>query len=101
MKLKILALAFALVSLVSFTVAEDIKSGLKVGEDIGPFDVNQAGCAEKDGTAAGKQLCYRCKTVRVTSDDLHSFFGREGCRPGQEAGMNRWPRTATSNCARS
>ncbi len=34
MKLKILALAFALVGLVSFTVAEDIKSGLKVGEDI-------------------------------------------------------------------
>ena len=61
MKLKILALAFALVGLVSFTVAEDIKSGLKVGEDIGPFDVTKLAGAEKDGTAAGKQLCYRCK----------------------------------------
>lgn len=61
MKLKILALAFALVGLVSFTVAEDIKSGLKVGEDIGAFDVTKLAGAEKDGVASGKQLCYRCR----------------------------------------
>ena len=45
----------------SWSIAEDIKSGLKVGEGIGPFDVTKLAGAEKDGVSVGKQLCYRCK----------------------------------------
>ncbi len=61
MKLKVLALAIALMSFVSLAVAEDVKSGLKVGEGIGPFNVTKLVGAEKDGVNAGTNLCYRCR----------------------------------------
>ena len=61
MKLKILAVAVAVLSLASWSMAEDVKSGLKVGEDIGPFDVTKLAGAEADGVKIGQQLCYRCR----------------------------------------
>ena len=61
MKLKILAVAVAVLSLASWSVAADVKSGLKVGEDVGPFDVTKLAGAESDGVKVGQQLCYRCK----------------------------------------
>ena len=61
MKLKILAVAVAVLSLASWSVAADIKSGLKVGEDVGPFDVTKLAGAENDGVKIGQQLCYRCR----------------------------------------
>lgn len=61
MKLKILAIAVAVMSLASWSVAADIKSGLKVGEDVGPFDVTKLAGAEEDGVKIGQQLCYRCR----------------------------------------
>lgn len=61
MKLKILAVAVAVLSLTSWSVAEDIKSGLKVGEGVGPFDVTKLAGAEDDGVKIGQQLCYRCR----------------------------------------
>lgn len=61
MKLKILALAIAMLSLASWSMADDVKSGLKVGEDVGPFDVTKLAGAEDDGVKIGQQLCYRCK----------------------------------------
>lgn len=61
MKLKILAIAVAVMSLTSWSMAEEIKSGLKVGEDVGPFDVTKLAGAENDSVKVGQQLCYRCK----------------------------------------
>ncbi|MGN6136665.1 MAG: hypothetical protein ACTHOU_19455 [Aureliella sp.] len=61
MKLKILAMVVALVGLTSFANAADIKSGLKVGEEVGPFDVTKLAGAESDGVKIGQQLCYRCR----------------------------------------
>jgi hypothetical protein len=61
MKLKILALAIAVLSLASWSMADDVKSGLKVGEGVGPFDVTKLAGAENDGVKIGTQLCYRCK----------------------------------------
>ncbi len=45
----------------SVVVAEDIKSGLEKGANIGPFYVTKCAGAEEDGVDAGKNLCYRCK----------------------------------------
>lgn len=61
MKLKILAVAVAVLSLASWSVAADVQSGLKVGEDVGAFDVTKLAGAEKDGVKIGQQLCYRCR----------------------------------------
>ncbi len=54
---------FAAVALLfsGFAVAEEIKSGLKEGADIGPFNVTKCAGAEEDGVEVGKNLCYRCK----------------------------------------
>lgn len=61
MKLKILAVAVAVLGLASVSLAADVKSGLKVGEDVGPFDVTKLAGADNDGVKIGQQLCYRCK----------------------------------------
>ncbi len=39
----------------------ELKSGLQVGEDIGPFYVTKCAGAEEDGVDEGKNLCYRCR----------------------------------------
>ncbi len=59
---QVLSLA-AVVAMVfsSVAVAEDVKSGLKVGESIGAFYVTKCAGAEDDKVAAGEELCYRCK----------------------------------------
>lgn len=54
------ALAVALLS-PSFSVAEEVKSGLAVGKSIAPFYVTKTAGAEEDGVACGDNLCYRCK----------------------------------------
>ncbi len=62
MKLKmILAVAVAVLGLATWSVAEDIKSGLKVGDSIGAFDVTKCAGAQEDGVSVGSQLCYRCR----------------------------------------
>jgi hypothetical protein len=61
MKLKILAVLVAVMSLTSWSMAEEVKSGLKVGEDVGAFDVTKLAGAEDDSVKVGQQLCYRCK----------------------------------------
>lgn len=61
MKLKILAVAVAVLSLASWSLAADVKSGLSVGQEVGPFDVTKLAGAESDGQKIGQQLCYRCK----------------------------------------
>ena len=59
---RVLGLFFAVALLVSgIAIAEDLKSGLKEGADIGPFDVTKCAGAEEDGVDVGKNLCYRCK----------------------------------------
>jgi hypothetical protein len=60
---RFLSLVFALAVVASglSASAEDIKSGLKEGADIGPFYVTKCAGAESDSVAVGKNLCYRCK----------------------------------------
>lgn len=59
---RLLSMAVALgLLLSSVAVAEEMKSGLKVGARIGAFDVTKIAGAEDDGKAAGDKLCYRCK----------------------------------------
>ena len=58
---KFLAVAVAVLSLSGLALAADIKSGLKVGDGIGPFDVTKLAGAEGDGDKVGQQLCYRCR----------------------------------------
>ncbi len=59
----VLALAAAFVASVSFVNAEEakIKSGLKVGDSIGAFNVTKCAGASEDGIPVGDNLCYRCK----------------------------------------
>lgn len=57
---KILAVAAALF-FGSFSFAEEVTSGLKSGEGIGPFYVTKVCGAEDDKVEAGKNLCYRCR----------------------------------------
>lgn len=52
---------FALVAGTSLLSAEETKSGLQKGEQIGAFYVTKLAGAEEDGTEVGKNLCYRCK----------------------------------------
>lgn len=54
-------LTLGLVLVASYALAEELKSGLKPGAGIGPFDVVKCAGAEKDGVEVGKSLCYRCK----------------------------------------
>lgn len=59
---RVLSLFAAVALLVSgVAVAEEIKSGLKEGADIGAFNVTKCAGAESDGVDVGKNLCYRCK----------------------------------------
>lgn len=39
--------------------AEELKSGLQVGDSVGAFDVVKCAGAEDDGVKEGRQLCYR------------------------------------------
>ena len=39
--------------------AEELKSGLQVGDFVGAFDVVKCAGAEDDGVKEGRQLCYR------------------------------------------
>ena len=39
--------------------ADELKSGLQVGQSVGPFDVVKCGGAPDDGVSVGQQLCYR------------------------------------------
>jgi hypothetical protein len=57
---KMLAIAAMLVGS-AFTYAEEVTSGLKSGESIGPFNVTKVCGAEEDTVPAGKNLCYRCR----------------------------------------
>ncbi|MEM7476302.1 MAG: hypothetical protein AAF483_15010 [Planctomycetota bacterium] len=58
---KVLSIAVACLFLLNSAVAEDVKSGLKVGDRIGAFNVTKCAGADKDNVAVGKELCYRCK----------------------------------------
>lgn len=58
---QVLSLAVAVLFLSSFAVAEEVKSGLKVGEGIGAFNVTKCAGAEADKVKVGDNLCYRCK----------------------------------------
>ncbi|WP_146535928.1 hypothetical protein [Rubripirellula reticaptiva] len=40
---------------------DEVKSGPKGGDYLGPFTVTKIAGAEEDGVAEGKKLCYRCK----------------------------------------
>jgi hypothetical protein len=53
--------AVALCALASFSLAEDLKSGLEAGKTIGAFDVVKCAGAEDDGVKIGTSLCYRCR----------------------------------------
>lgn len=50
-------LAAALLAGVAF--ADELKSGLQVGDDVGPFQVVKCGGAVDDGVEVGDELCYR------------------------------------------
>lgn len=39
--------------------ADDLKSGLQVGDSVGAFDVVKCAGAVDDGVKVGQQLCYR------------------------------------------
>lgn len=58
-------LSFAVVALFAVSglsvSAEELKSGLKVGESIGAFDVTKCAGAADDNVKVGANLCYRCK----------------------------------------
>jgi hypothetical protein len=59
---RVVSLFAAVALLVSgVAVAEEIKSGLKEGANIGAFYVTKCAGAEADGVEIGKNLCYRCK----------------------------------------
>lgn len=59
---RLVSLAAAIAVLLSgVSLAEEMKSGLKEGAYIGAFYVTKVAGAEKDGKAAGDNLCYRCK----------------------------------------
>lgn len=60
-KLLSVGLAVAVLASVSAVRAEDLKSGLQVGESIGAYDVEKCAGNENDGVEQGKVLCYRCK----------------------------------------
>ena len=53
--------ALALVASVSVVRAEELKSGLQVGESIGAYDVEKCAGNANDGVEEGAKLCYRCK----------------------------------------
>ena len=50
--------AAALLSSACAARAEELESGLEVGQSVGAFDVVKYGGAD-DGIAVGQQLCYR------------------------------------------
>lgn len=60
-QLAVCAAALAMLACVSFASAEETKSGLKEGANVGAFYVTKLAGAEDDGVAVGKNLCYRCK----------------------------------------
>ena len=39
--------------------ADELKSGLQVGQSVGAFDVVKCGGAPNDGVRVGQTLCYR------------------------------------------
>jgi len=54
-------LAVAVVATASLAQAEELKSGLQVGEGIGAYIVEKCAGNPNDGVAVGETLCYRCK----------------------------------------
>jgi len=52
-------LAAALVMVAAVARADDLKSGLQVGDSVGPFDVVKAAGADNDNVKIGDTLCYR------------------------------------------
>ncbi|MCA8988612.1 MAG: hypothetical protein KDA78_13265 [Planctomycetaceae bacterium] len=56
--------AVALALGTSLVIAEEAKSGLQPGQNVGAFFVTKVCGAEGDGVEVGKNLCYRCKNGR-------------------------------------
>ena len=56
--MRILATFGLVMALASVAMAEELKSGLQVGESVGAFNVEKCAGIE-DGIAVGKKLCYR------------------------------------------
>lgn len=52
-------LAAVIVMAAAMARAEDVKSGLQVGDSVGPFDVVKAAGANNDSVKIGDTLCYR------------------------------------------
>lgn len=52
-------LAMAMVMAAAVAHADDLKSGLQVGDSVGPFDVVKVGGADNDNVKIGDTLCYR------------------------------------------
>jgi hypothetical protein len=52
-------LVVALSAIATAASAEDLKSGLQVGDSVGAFQVVKCSGAEEDGVKVGQQLCYR------------------------------------------
>jgi hypothetical protein len=50
--------AVALLASVAIAAEEGLKSGLQVGDSVGPFQVVKCAGAD-DGVKAGQELCYR------------------------------------------
>ncbi len=59
-QLTVVTTAIALLAGASLVSADETKSGLQKGEQIGAFYVTKLAGAEKDGVEVGKNLCYRC-----------------------------------------
>ncbi len=56
--MRILAMLGLVMALASVATAEELKSGLQVGDSVGVIIVEKCAGIE-DGIAVGKKLCYR------------------------------------------
>jgi hypothetical protein len=54
-----LGLAATIVMATAMARADELKSGLAVGDSVGPFDVVKAAGADNDNVKIGETLCYR------------------------------------------
>jgi hypothetical protein len=52
-------LAALIVMAAAVAHADDLKSGLQVGDSVGPFDVVEVAGADNDSVKIGDTLCYR------------------------------------------
>ncbi|HEV3003360.1 MAG TPA: hypothetical protein VGX78_02820 [Pirellulales bacterium] len=51
--------AVALLASMAIAAEEGLKSGLQVGDAVGPFNVVKCAGAADDGVKVGDELCYR------------------------------------------